>query len=276
MAAPAVRSAASASLALPTSLARLRYATHYNRILAPDLLYMTYDHQKALNPPKSKLVEPWDPANPYSKNRPAKKPKGNNKSVIPAAKPVDDKSVVRLEEIVVNTFVKEASSNKNQLLSAIAAFQAMTGQPIPGYASDAQGRKQEDAVTVVKTRKASASFKVRAGQVCGIKVSLKGDAMWTFLNTLVDLVLPRLKDWDGVRLPPPSVNPKSMSSVSGVVAFGLPPQAMALFPTIELNFEQYPRMHGFHVQFKTNQKGVGSQDHARALLSGLRIPFIAA
>jgi large subunit ribosomal protein L5 len=261
---------------LTSNLSPHRYADHYHRVLAPDLLYLTYDH----SPAPSSLVSPtqrkadqihWDPTNPYTKNRPAKKPKGNQ-ALTPATRIIKPDNVVRLEEIVLNTFVKEATANKNQLLTAIAGFQAMTGEPIPGYASDGS-KNSTSGIQIARTTRASASFKVRAGMVCGVKVSLKGEAMWSFLETLVDLVLPRMKDWNGVRLPPPSVNKRSPSSTGGVVSFGLSPAAMGLFPGVEVNLEQYPRLHGFNIQFITNAKGLGAQDQARALLSGFRVPL---
>lgn len=267
---------------LTSSLSPHRYAEHYHRVLASDLMYMTYDHNVApaqlLSPTVRKADQlTWDPSNPYTKNRPARKPRGNG-PLTPATRIVKADSVVRLEEIVVNCFVKEASSSKSQVLSAIAGLQAMTGAPVPGYAADLAGRPASalTGIEVVRTRKASASFKVRAGMVCGVKVRLSGEPMWTFLETLVDLVLPRLKDWNGVRLPPPSTNRSSPASTSGVVAFGMPPFAMALFPSIEINLEQYPRLHGFHVQFITNARGLGAQEQVRALLSGFRIPLSVA
>lgn len=277
-AASALRSASLRSLT--SNLSPRRYAEHYHRVLAPDLLYLTYDH----SPAPSSLISPtqrkkdqitWDPENPYTKNRPAKKPRGGQ-ALTPATRIIKPNNVVRLEEIVLSTFVKEASSNKNQLLSAIAGFQAMTGEPIPGFASDGSNtgkQSRTNGIQISRTTKASASFKVRAGMVCGVRVGLKGESMWSFLETLVDLVLPRMKDWNGVRLPPPSVNPRSPSSTGGVVSFGLGPGAMALFPGVEANLEQYPKLHGFNIQFITNAKGRGAQDQARALLSGFRVPL---
>lgn len=273
--APALRS-------LTSSLSPHRYALHYDRVLASDLLYMTYDH----SPAPSTLIDPrirkadqleWDATNPYTRNRPQKQPRGK-RPLLPAAQQIKPDTLVKLEKITLDTFVKEASSSKAQVLSAIAGFQAMTGEQAPGFASDDYPRQngEVEGIQVVRTGKASASFKVRSGQVCGAKVTLRDEAMWTFLETLVDLVLPRLKDWNGVRLPPPSTNRKSPSMTSGVVGFGLPPQAMALFPAMEINLEQYPRLHGFNINFVTNAKGPGAQDQARALLSGFRIPFIAA
>ena len=265
------------SLSLST-LSPHRYSEHYHRVLAPDLLYLTYDHSvpaASLLPPSERKKDQlqWDPSNPYTKNRPAKTPKGNSARLTPATRIIQPHNVVRLQEIVLNTFVKEASSSKSQLLAAIAGFQAITGEPIPGHAQDASGSAKKLGIEVTRTGKGSASFKVRSGQVCGIKVSLKGEAMWSFLETLVDFVLPRLKDWNGVVLPPPSVNRSSKSSTGGVVAFGLPSAAMGLFPSIEVNLEQYPRLHGFHVQCITNARGSRAQDQARALLSGFRIPL---
>lgn len=263
---------------LTSSLSPHRYAEHYSRVLAPDLLYMTYDHSPAmshLTPPHLKKASQitWDPSNPYTKNRPAKQPKGNNTSLQPAVRRIKPDTVVRLERIVLDTFVKEAATSKSALLSAIAGFQAITGEPIPGYASDGNTDPDGSGLKVTRTGKGSSSFKIRSGQTCGVKVELQGEAMWTFLETLVELVLPRMKDWNGVKLPPPSVNRRSPSSASGVVAFGLPANAMGLFPAVEVNLEQYPRLHGFNIHFITNAKGLGAQDQARALMSGFRIPL---
>lgn len=271
---------ARAGLVLPRALSPHRYSTHYDRVLAHDLLYMTYDHSLTQQPEltQAKEAPKWDPSNPYTRNRPARRPKGNSARTTPGMRAIGPHNVVRLEEIVLNCFVKEASSSKSQILPALAGFQAMTGEPLPGFASDAASSSSSSSagssgIQVVYTKKGSASFKVRAGQVCGAKVSLKGESMWTFLETLVDLVLPRLKDWNGIKLPPPSVNLRSPASTSGVVSIGLPPSAMGLFPGVEVNLEQYPRLQGFHVQFLTNAKGKTAQDQARALLSGFRLPL---
>ncbi len=106
-----------------------------------------------------------------------------------------------------------------------------------------------------------------------VKVEMKGEAMYDFLESLVDFVLPRLREFPGVPLPPNSASKTSPSAVAGVVSFGLPPLAMGLFPQVEANLDAYPKLHGFHMHFKTNVKGRDAQEHARALLSGFRIPF---
>lgn len=75
-------------------------------------------------------------------------------------------------------------------------------------------------------------------------------------------------------MPAASASASSPSAMGGVVAFGLPREAFALFPQLEVNLDSYPRMCGMHVQFVTNLKGKDAQGRARALVSGFQIPFI--
>lgn len=98
--------------------------------------------------------------------------------------------------------------------------------------------------------------------------------MHDFLQNLSELVMPRLKDWNGVPLPPPSKGEHLQPSYhSGALTFGLPPQAMGLFPQVEVNLDAYPRQHGLHINVVSNAKGAGAQDKVRSLLSGYKIPF---
>lgn len=130
-------------------------------------------------------------------------------------------------------------------------------------------------VQVVRTRPKSASFKIRSGQPIGAKVSLTDPAAITsLLETLSEAVLPRLKEWDGVALPQPARGEALLPSHhSGAVTFGLPPQAMGLWPQVEVNLDAYPRPFGLQVNVVSNTTGAGAQDRVRALLSGYRIPF---
>lgn len=163
--------------------------------------------------------------------------------------------------------VKEAIGSKPQLLPAIMAFRAISGETLGGGGRNSRG------VQIVTSKKGAAAFKLRAGMPVGVKVELRGEAMWSFLATLVDFVLPRVRDWPGVPLPPTSANKLSPSATSGVVAFGLESSAMALFPQISGNLDMWPRMHGMHVQVETTARGKDAQMRARALLSGLGVPF---
>jgi large subunit ribosomal protein L5 len=98
--------------------------------------------------------------------------------------------------------------------------------------------------------------------------------MYDFLGTLVEFVLPRLREFNGVQLPPSSASVNTPAGVSGVVSFGLPANAMVFFPQIEINVDAYPKLCGMHIHFITNARGVGAQDKARALVSGFQVPFI--
>jgi large subunit ribosomal protein L5 len=128
-------------------------------------------------------------------------------------------------------------------------------------------------VQIVRGRKAVSGW-IRPGIPCGVKVELRGQKMYDFLATLLDFVLPRLRDFQGIVIPPRRSNRETPSTVSGVVEFGLPPIAMGFFPQVEINLDAYPKNYGMHIHFVTNARGKGAQNKARALLSGFQLPFI--
>ncbi|KAJ9102986.1 hypothetical protein QFC19_004543 [Naganishia cerealis] len=248
-----------------------RYQDHYHNTLQEDLMYMTYDHNLASSP-KSASTKASSPdgshlPTPYEINRPAPAPRGN-RPIRPSARPVAPTSIPKLESIILHTMVKESIGNKPALLSAIMALRQISGETNAGG-----GRKGSTGVQVLASRKGAAAFKLRAGMPVAVKVELKGQAMYDFIQCLVDFVFPRIREFPGIVLPPASSSSISPSATGGVIAFGLQPTDMALFPQIEVNLDSYPRLHGFHIQFLTNCKGKGGQDQARALLSGFRIPF---
>jgi large subunit ribosomal protein L5 len=249
-----------------------RYQDHYHNTLAEDLLYMNYDHNLATsssNPTSSSSTPFIDPsnANPYQLNRPQSPPRGN-RPLKPATRPVGATSVPKLDSIVIHTMVKEAIGNKQALLSAIMALRAISGETEQGG-----GRTGSTGVQVIVSKSGAAAFKLRAGMPVAAQVELKGEAMYDFIQSLVDFVLPRLREFPGFAVPLASASKISPSAVGGVVSVGLPQNAMGLFPQIEANLDSYSKLHGFHMVFKTNQKGERAQENARSLLSGFRIPF---
>ena len=181
---------------------------------------------------------------------------------------VTPENVIRLEKIQIHTMMKEAINNKSNLLGAIMALRALTGETYKGG-----GRHAVEGIQIVKGKKSVGGW-IRPGIPVGVKVDLKGQSMYDFLGTLVEFVLPRMRDFNGVILPPQSSSANSPSAVSGVVSFGLPPSAMGLFPQIEVNLDSYPRTYGMHIHFVTNATGLGAQNRARALVSGFQIPFL--
>lgn len=260
--------------------ARSRLRDHYDTSLSHDLLYLLYSHHTHTQAQQGQLPDPlsrspvWNPENPYASGRAAPpRPKGN-RYLVPNPSYTSPEGVPHLESITVECMTKTAVGVKSNLLPVIMAFQAITGEPLQSKHPGAYGPGSGKGIVVTRSTKKSASFKIRAGAPTGIKVELKGEQMFTFLETVVDFVLPRLKTFNGIPLPPASHPRQSMSSTSGVVAFGLPPEAMGLFPQIEVNLDQYPRAYGMNIFCVTSAKGRDAQDQARALLSGMGLPFV--
>ena len=246
-----------------------RLQDHYHTSLADDLMYLTYKHQpldvEAKHPRQIRLK--YDSQDPYSKLR-HNPPVGGSQVGKNPPPPDEPNNVVRLETIQLHTMVKESLSNKAQLLSALMQMRALTGETHRGG-----GNHAVDGVQVVRGKKSVGGW-IRPGIPCGVKVDLKGQSMYDFLGTLVEFVLPRLREFNGVLLPASSAAVNTPAGVSGVVSFGLPPNAMVFFPQIEVNVDAYPKLFGMHLHFITNARGVGAQDRARALLSGFQIPFL--
>ncbi|KAE8267813.1 hypothetical protein A4X09_0g4538 [Tilletia walkeri] len=282
----------------PTGLSRLQ--EHYDAVLAPDLLYMTYDatHSAATEEElaavaaqaASKGVRSWDSNSPYTANRPARPLRGNRRAQ-PAYKPVSEtdplRDLVRIERVVLTSFHKGAIGNKNALIPLIAQFRAITGVSPLGSLSDpnmlvgASGIKGgppnlgQGHIEVVKARVGAASFKLRPGMPIGVKAVLPGPHALDFIDVLVTFVLPRLRGFQGFLLPPSSQPATSPAALSGVVSLGMGPDAMALFPQTEVNWDQYPlRGLGFQIDCITNQRGKRATERARSLLSGMGVPFV--
>ncbi|KAK0555384.1 54S ribosomal protein L7, mitochondrial [Tilletia horrida] len=281
----------------PTGLSRLQ--EHYNSVLAPDLLYMTYDagletateEERAAEAHKAatKGVREWDTTSPYTQNRPNRPPRGNRQPQ-PLSKPISStdplRDLVRLEKVVITAFHKAAIGNKNALVPLVAQFRAITGVSPLGSLSDPAmlvggrgGGGPPDLtrghIEVVKARVGAASFKLRPGMPVGVKATLPGPLGLDFLDVLVTFVLPRLRGFQGFLLPPSSQPPASPAAMSGVVSLGMGPDAMALFPQTEVNWDQYPlRGLGFQIDCITNQRGKHATERARTLLSGLGLPFV--
>jgi len=244
-----------------------RTADHYFTTLQDDLMYMTYIHESGPRPPPRTIRLAYDPEDPYTKNRKNPAVGGSQVGKKPAP-PSTTENVVRLEKIQIHTMVKEAVSSRSNLLGAIAAVRAISGEN-----AHAGGRHSNEGVQIVRAVKTVADWG-RKGAPVSVKVDLKGPKMYDFLESFVEFVLPRLREFPGVVLPGASTNMQTPSGVAGVVSVGLPPEAMGMFPQIEVNIDSYPKSYGMHIHFITNVEGQGAQDKARALVSGFGVPFI--
>jgi large subunit ribosomal protein L5 len=151
-------------------------------------------------------------------------------------------AVPRITKITLNMGVGEALGDKKLLENAVADMTAIAGQkPI-----------------VTKARKSIAGFKVREGWPIGCKVTLRGERMWEFLDRLVDISIPRIRDFRGL-------NAKSFDG-RGNYSMGVKEQI--IFP--EIDYDKVDKLRGLDITISTTAK---NNDEGRALLTALQFPF---
>ncbi|MEM7453899.1 MAG: 50S ribosomal protein L5 [Planctomycetota bacterium] len=151
-------------------------------------------------------------------------------------------SLPRLEKIVINMGVGSAVQDKKDLEDASSALQLIAGQK----------------AVITKARKSIANFRLREGMPIGCKVTLRGDRMFEFLDRLVNLALPRVRDFRGI-------NEKAFDG-RGNYSLGL--TEYVVFP--ELNPDKYTRQQGMNIVFVTS---ADSDDEGRELLRMFGMPF---
>ena len=164
---------------------------------------------------------------------PSLKEKYNYTSVMQAPK---------LEKVVVNIGVGDATQNSKLLESACAELELITGaKPV-----------------ITKAKKSIAGFKLREGQAIGCKVTLRGEKMWTFVEKLIRISLPRVRDFRGV----------SSKAFDGRGNYTLGIKEQIIFPEIE--YDNIVRSRGMDIVFVTTAK---TNEEAFDLLNGIGIPF---
>ena len=150
--------------------------------------------------------------------------------------------VPRIEKITLNMGVGEAVADKKVLENAVKDLTAISGQkPL-----------------ITKVRKSVAGFKIREGYPIGCKVTLRGERMWEFLERLISIAMPRIRDFRGV-------NAKSFDG-RGNYSMGVREQI--IFP--EIDFDKVDAIRGLDITITTSAK---TDDEARALLSAFNFPF---
>ncbi len=150
--------------------------------------------------------------------------------------------VPKIEKIVINMGVGEATQDKKRVDAAAAEMMAIAGQkPV-----------------VTKAKKSIAQFKLREGMPIGCKVTLRRERMYEFLDRLITIALPRVRDFRGV-------NPKSFDG-RGNYALGLKEQIV--FP--EINYDRIDKVRGMDVIITTT---ANTDDEARELLRAFGMPF---
>ena len=150
--------------------------------------------------------------------------------------------IPRIEKVVVNIGLGEALENPKALDAAVGDLTTITGQkPV-----------------TIKARKSIANFKLREGRLIGAKVTLRGDRMWSFLDRLLNIALPRVRDFRGV----------SANAFDGRGNYTLGLKDQLVFPEIE--YDKIDKLRGMEITIVTSAK---NDEHARALLQMLGMPF---
>jgi large subunit ribosomal protein L5 len=150
--------------------------------------------------------------------------------------------VPRVAKVVVNIGIGEAKDNDKALDAAVGDVVTITGQK----------------PSLIKARKSVAAFKLREGQTIGIKTTLRGRRMWYFLDKLLNVALPRIRDFRGV-------NPNGFDG-RGNYSLGLREQVV--FP--EIDYDKIDKLRGLEVSIVTSAR---TDDEARSLLTRLGMPF---
>ena len=150
--------------------------------------------------------------------------------------------IPKIDKVVVNCGCGEAKENSKVIESVMKDIAAITGQqPV-----------------ATKARKSVANFKLREGQTIGVKVTLRGDRMWEFLDRLFNIALPRVRDFRGI-------NPNSFDG-RGNYSFGLKEQL--IFP--EIDYDKIDKVRGMDICIVTTAQ---TDEEARELLSLMGAPF---
>jgi large subunit ribosomal protein L5 len=151
-------------------------------------------------------------------------------------------AIPRVQKVVLNMGMGEAIANAKILDTAVDELRSITGQkPV-----------------VTKAKKSIASFKLRQGMPIGVMVTLRGDRMYEFLDRLVSIALPRVRDFRGV-------SPKAFDG-RGNYTIGVREQL--IFP--EIDFNKVDKLRGMNISIITTAR---TDEQARALLKGLGMPF---
>jgi large subunit ribosomal protein L5 len=150
--------------------------------------------------------------------------------------------VPRIKKVIINIGVGEALDNAKALDAAVSDLTQITGQkPV-----------------ITKARKSIAAFKLREGRTIGAKVTLRGDRMWAFLDRLMNIALPRVRDFRGV----------SPNAFDGRGNYTLGFREQLVFPEIE--YDKIDKLRGLEVTIVTTAR---DDDHGRQLLQMLGMPF---
>jgi len=153
--------------------------------------------------------------------------------------------VPKLDKVVINVGAGDARDNAKAIDAIVREISQITGQK----------------AVITKARKSVANFKLREGMAVGVKVTLRADKMWEFLDRLFNVALPRVRDFRGI----------SANSFDGRGNYALGIKEQLIFP--EIDYDKVEKIRGMDIIICTT---ANTDEEARELLSGLGAPFITA
>jgi len=197
----------------PFSTPRLEQT--YHNIIAPDFMTLCYQHTPPGFRPldKGPRLRPWSGDSPYFANRQLRGPRGGDVLRL-LRKPITFRNVPMIERVTVHAYCKGAvHTGSSYIHVAGMVVQAITNS----------------RVTTHKSKTGEAGFGLVKGKTVSMTADLKGEDMYHFLGKLINVVMPRIKDWHGVRA--------TTGDGSGNLSFGLEPEVVGGFPEIEVNYD---------------------------------------
>ncbi|EGV66763.1 54S ribosomal protein L7, mitochondrial [Yamadazyma tenuis] len=227
----------------PTNIGQDRVRDYYDAHLKSNLMLQLYIHGEETT--DGNKHRSWGTDSPYKLYRKMRKPKGLSRAT-KDIKPIAPKNIPELTGININLYNREALEDSWLNISS---------------------RLQIAQITNVKPKRIFnksniVQWKCREGKPCGCKVHLTGEDMHQFLSTLTELVLPRIRTFQGIS--------KKSGDHNGNISFGLSPEDIKFFPEIENFQELFPNLFGFHITLQTSAR---TDEQARLLLSSLGFPF---
>lgn len=197
----------------PFSLPRLEQT--YQSTIASDLLALTYQHFPPgyTAPPVGQRLREWTGDSPYFKNRPLRPPRGKGEELPLTTPPRTFRNIPKITKVVVHSMVPKAQEDSAHLHVAGMVLQAITNVRAVAH----------------KARHNVVGWGLREGRFVSATATLEREDAHHFLAKLVDVVLPKIKEWKGV--------PGSTGDGSGNMTFGLTPDQLTLFPEVEVNYD---------------------------------------
>jgi len=197
--------------------------------------------------PKAERLRTWDDSSPYHKGRPKRGPRGAEVLGL-IERDFGWQKIPKIEEVTVHSMVKGAIDDIAYLHVAGMLLQSITGAKPEFH----------------KVKKSIAAWGLRERQSVSVTCTVRGNQAYDFVDKMVNLVLPRMKEWPGVK--------GTTGDSNGNLTWGFGRDGAILFPEVEINYDMYPpkMIPGFHVTVKTTAT---SDRHARLLLKSLGVPF---